>query len=56
MIYVEILGRIGNQMFSYAFNTTRDQSEFIDALRLTHPAGTKWFSDTTKTFDHIFNP
>lgn len=44
------------QMFSYAFNTTRDQSEFIDALRLTHPAGTKWFSDTTKTFDHIFNP
>ena len=44
------------QMFSYAFNTTRDQSEFIDALRLIHPAGTKWFSDTTKTFDYMLYP
>ena len=43
------------QPFSYVINTPKDIREYEGILTLTHPAGTKRFSDVTKKLGYTFN-
>jgi len=43
------------QPFSYVINTPKDIREYEGILTLTHPAGTKRFSDVTKKLGYSFN-
>lgn len=43
------------QAFSYVMSTARDISEYSTVLNITHPAGTKRFSNLTKTNDYKFS-